>query len=656
MENDIILVIDTSTRDLSMYTCAATQLQDGRIVLRKGADIQPIHKIDEWTTGYAILVLGSYQAQSSAGFTEVYAWNLNWREVAGGIGFTWENSTGIHGKALRRFRKGVHGVLIPNGGKISRLNTNDQNSNTRTAEAAMLGLQMGGIGEDNVLIIEGQSDYVKAWSITHIPSKTEQIKFPPEHREDIFEEEGEVVHIIEPSEPNTVATPTDPNTRIKDEINEHKHPDRDYWHPVSRVHTEYIFNVGNGSIVYHPPHQKLYLCGDHDGNGTQKEILFNELIIWAENYVEDIEDLSQIEGFYMSKQGDTLTITTSDFGCERMSINLGADALDWRDLEVAISTISKIADAVNSEHEKTYIHSTKPSDPDPEQTVWVGDSDDVYDLLDAMSGIQFDYVDLHGNAVQIDGSGIEIHRHLMRHTYFTKRWLWGAGLIQGISTSIEGDGLRIEKRIFESGYGSVGITEYNRHTGLCKGDFEKGSMIHKAKLLLESKELDKLHNPPAHTDGGSTLFTWSDEPCQRKITLLQALHVVLVWQGGSYFDLIRFPNGGHIPPEILHEEYGVSWETIASISLGKPRDRETFACPICGRRSFYAGVCRCCDDPCDCCSSECSAWITDITDIARKVERAESSRATRKEFEHGAILRMIKSGNWKGCRYVRGGN
>lgn len=112
------------------------------------------------------------------------------------------------------------------------------------------------------------------------------------------------------------------------------------------------------------------------------------------------------------------------------------------------------------------------------------------------------------------------------------------------------------------------------------------------------------------------------------------------------YDLIRLPAGGHIPVDILEGEYGVSWEIIATIPLGEPRDCNTFYCPICGESSYYFGVC----DSCRCGVDENDELLVSPEDI----EKVDAQRVSMKEHEHHEILRMIEQCDWMRCRYMMG--
>ena len=245
MENDIILIIDASTRDLSMYTAAVTQLSDCRLVLRKAAWVGHLCDVTYLAPEMPIMVIGSYQAQSSAGFTDTIVGSLQSNTIiAGGAGFGgfWTDSGVVRGDSLRPFH--VKTILIPPGEIIRPIRTGDDNSNPQTAAAAMAGLSLMADVTGSIVVAEGQSDYVRAWQITTPHDSTSKwnyhIRAPPEHREDIFEEKKEVVPVVTPViEPDTTSS-TDPDTRIKDGCTEHKHEGYDGWHPVLRVHKEEV--------------------------------------------------------------------------------------------------------------------------------------------------------------------------------------------------------------------------------------------------------------------------------------------------------------------------------------------------------------------------------------------------------------------------------
>jgi hypothetical protein len=113
-----------------------------------------------------------------------------------------------------------------------------------------------------------------------------------------------------------------------------------------------------------------------------------------------------------------------------------------------------------------------------------------------------------------------------------------------------------------------------------------------------------------------------------------------------YYDLIALPSGGHIPVDILEDEYKVSREIISKIPCGKPRNNETFSCPICGTKSYYAGVC----DGCILAVDEDDVFI--YSD--EQLKNFDVARLDRKEKEYNEILNIIDTKDWSNCEYIKG--
>lgn len=288
---------------------------------------------------------------------------------------------------------------------------------------------------------------------------------------------------------------------------------------------------------------------------------------------------------------------------------------------------------------------------DTTRTAWDVNEDGVYDIIDALSGRQAGYVDRYGVTQELEQEyGTQI-ADLRDIELFSYEWANALASVNGIHTTEMLCRSGVERRPTDitvsngsNEYGeSVKIHTDPRGHGWYEVTFEECTQIVEAMRFAE----------------------------EHRITLCDALHVLYVLAGGAHKDIVRLPDGGHIPPEILVHEYGVSWETIAKIPLGKPRDGETFACPLCGARSFFAGICDECrrHDPSDFCDgcdgcddndTPCKGF-TNATKAfeahERKIREADDARTKRKEFEHGAILRMIKSGTLeRKCRYMRGGD
>jgi len=195
-----IIVIDARSRERNCFVASATKLPNNpaALVLRKaGGNIGTVEKLHGQAVEHPILVVGSYQAQSSAGYTSQLCSGDVFREViwVGGAGFgfsSYDEDTGkkIHrGYGLRPFGYPLSGTLIPAGARIENVETHS-NSNPETADAAYTALDlMVGMNPNLFLLAEGQSDYTSATSF-EVPEDAVEPEFGDEHRaEDIFSSE-----------------------------------------------------------------------------------------------------------------------------------------------------------------------------------------------------------------------------------------------------------------------------------------------------------------------------------------------------------------------------------------------------------------------------------------------------------------------------------
>ncbi len=193
-----VLIVDARSRERNCFVASATELPNkGGIVLRKaGGNIGNVEKLHGQTVEYPILVVGSYQAQSSAGYTAQFYRGEVFREVTwvggAGFGFSSENEVGkkIHrGYGLRPFGYPLTGTLIPAGARVCCVETHN-NSNPNTASAAFSALDlMVKVNSNLFLLAEGQSDYTSATSF-EVAEDALSSEFPDEHRaEDIFSSE-----------------------------------------------------------------------------------------------------------------------------------------------------------------------------------------------------------------------------------------------------------------------------------------------------------------------------------------------------------------------------------------------------------------------------------------------------------------------------------
>lgn len=239
---DTVIVVDSSTRDLNMYTCACT-LHEGYLVLRKATEIGSLNDIiDEEFPSIPILLIGKYQAQSSAGVAGFISATPNCHVIGGaGVSGFYADDGRVRGDSLRPFKADC--ALLTGGCHIRLLDTHSENSNISTAVAVKEGLMLNVIVRETAVVYEGQSDHINAWDIS---STTEggfptDAQFPTEHRTDIFYE-GTQAEIVETSDEISSSDSNkryiDDSTREYNGVIEHKHKDYDFWHPVSRVHRE----------------------------------------------------------------------------------------------------------------------------------------------------------------------------------------------------------------------------------------------------------------------------------------------------------------------------------------------------------------------------------------------------------------------------------
>lgn len=192
-----IIVVDARERKLeNVFAASATTLPDNSnaIVLRKGTKVGTMEQLAGRNLDYPILVVGSYQARSSAGHvTPLGAENHNSVVWIGGAGFGFTSQTeegkNVHkGFGLRPFAFPLTGTLLPAGTRLEKVETH-RNSNPGTAEAAFAGLKLQAELNTRLFILaEGQSDYTSAYSF-EVPEGAEHPEFPQEHRTDIFSSE-----------------------------------------------------------------------------------------------------------------------------------------------------------------------------------------------------------------------------------------------------------------------------------------------------------------------------------------------------------------------------------------------------------------------------------------------------------------------------------
>lgn len=190
------LVFDLRSREMEAFTASITQLPSGRLVIRKAAEICCLKDLPDGEIGLPVLIMGSYTAQSSCGYSgavapEYYAGQFI---LAGGLGLGYgvvDPETGKKkGGTLRPVtnKKGEHFSLFYVPEPTLRKVKGHSNSNTATAAAAVAGFKLLARMRKEVIVEEGQSDYADAWSLKPKEGAELRPKFPEEHRPEIFGE------------------------------------------------------------------------------------------------------------------------------------------------------------------------------------------------------------------------------------------------------------------------------------------------------------------------------------------------------------------------------------------------------------------------------------------------------------------------------------
>jgi hypothetical protein len=185
------IIVDCRSRDLEVFSASITEAPDHGIVIRKAADLGPLKELSGGEIPQTVILLGSYAAQSSSGFTHVALPRGYYRRfLTGAAGLGWDSKNGRRGDALRpindRAGEKFSLVVISGGCSMTPLGGN-KNSNPSTASAAVEGFTLRAAMRGEVVLIEGQSDYVKGWVFKPIRAQNGLgDTFPPEHRGEMF--------------------------------------------------------------------------------------------------------------------------------------------------------------------------------------------------------------------------------------------------------------------------------------------------------------------------------------------------------------------------------------------------------------------------------------------------------------------------------------
>lgn len=176
-----VLVVDGRSRERKVFSASATRLESNAqaIILRKAVEIGTVSALHGKTVESPIIVVGEYQAKSSAGYVT----------VLGGekfLSIVWVGGAGFPG-GLKPFGYPVKGTIVPAGCRVDLVQVH-HNSNPATAEAALKGLSLRAQLNGSLYLVEGQSDCTSATSF-EVQEDAEAPEFPEEHRSDIFSTE-----------------------------------------------------------------------------------------------------------------------------------------------------------------------------------------------------------------------------------------------------------------------------------------------------------------------------------------------------------------------------------------------------------------------------------------------------------------------------------
>ena len=246
---------------------------------------------------------------------------------------------------------------------------------------------------------------------------------------------------------------------------------------------------------------------------------------------------------------------------------------------------------------------------DSNQCIWDIHEDMVYDVLEGISNRELYYKYSNGKIIYMKYP----LDYMVEYAILSHKWITDVSELIGVDsvnvTYRSGYAVSCEIR---SDAGMVIISKYQIY-------MKTGSPINDAKVLIDSGLAEKYIDSP---------------------TIADAMHILHVSGTNRYYDLIQFPGGGHIPVDILEDGYDISWEVIASIPRGEPRDDESFACPFCNRSSFYGGICAECRD-------------SDDPEMMRRIITYNLETEARKRRENKEIFAIIEEGDFSDLRYIR---
>ena len=253
----------------------------------------------------------------------------------------------------------------------------------------------------------------------------------------------------------------------------------------------------------------------------------------------------------------------------------------------------------------------------PMQTAWDMNKDSIMSVIEAMSGVQAKYVDLSGKTQELpDDESVygDPISALNEFKLFSFEWANALASVKGIRTTSMLCRSGVKDRptditISSDNIGSVTIHTDPRGHGWYEVKFEDKS------ILIDTQRIAKRYS----------------------VDMVTAMRICEQWND-YYCDLIQLPNGMYIPVDVLTEKYGIWKLTLAMVPLGKPRNAETFSCPLCKKKSYYAGIC-------NVCRQKASAAQIAIYNAEMRIE---------KKSKHREVILLIRSDDLTQCRYIRG--
>jgi len=180
------LVIDLRDRDCRCHAASVTRTTRGGLVLRHALYVGRLFDgLPVAMGGWDVIVtLGRYQARGSCGFAEAHGGAV--AAVVGLMGRGWlapEHADSTWSGALRRVDPPDYAAVITPTG-VMTITAPAAPSNRAVAEAAAFAAAVMA-GPDRLLVLEGQSDWVRICEIQGAPP--DWTSFPAEHREDIID-------------------------------------------------------------------------------------------------------------------------------------------------------------------------------------------------------------------------------------------------------------------------------------------------------------------------------------------------------------------------------------------------------------------------------------------------------------------------------------